>query len=280
LNSISTTHSTICGLSPCFPSYRYTGKERDNESNNDYFPARYYNSSMGRWLSPDWSAKAEPVPYAKLDNPQSLNLYAYVLNNPMTQFDPDGHWNCTGQNAFGSACQSMAAIHAANGQVLNNAGQLVAGKMNTVTLNLGGIHVSVQYKVYTVTEGAYKGKGAMDITATAQDCDKCRWAQLVNSYDGNGTHKDGGNGNSPLYPATEKWPNLYDTPGGQDRFTGTAMVGYLDTRMRSFSVLGAFTYGFTSNGPHGASMAPNPTAVSPIEPTKILQADSPGWVVQ
>lgn len=70
---------------------RCTGKERDAESGNDYFGARYYASSMGRWLSPDWSAKITPVPYAKLDNPQSLNLYAYVGNNPLTRFDPDGH---------------------------------------------------------------------------------------------------------------------------------------------------------------------------------------------
>jgi len=46
---------------------------------------------MGRWLSPDWSAKEDPVPYAKLDNPQSLNLYGYVLNNPLSQKDDDGH---------------------------------------------------------------------------------------------------------------------------------------------------------------------------------------------
>jgi len=71
--------------------YRYTGKERDTESDNDYFGARYYSSSMGRFMSPDWSAKAEPVPYAKMDNPQSLNLYSYVLNNPATNRDADGH---------------------------------------------------------------------------------------------------------------------------------------------------------------------------------------------
>jgi RHS repeat-associated protein len=70
---------------------RSTGKERDSESGNDYFGARYYSSAMGRFMSPDWSAKAEPVPYAKLDNPQSLNLYAYVLNNPLSHVDPDGH---------------------------------------------------------------------------------------------------------------------------------------------------------------------------------------------
>jgi RHS repeat-associated protein len=68
-----------------------TGKERDTESGNDYFLARYYNSATGRFLSPDWSAKVEPVPYAKLGDPQSLNLYSYVENNPMDRFDPDGH---------------------------------------------------------------------------------------------------------------------------------------------------------------------------------------------
>jgi hypothetical protein len=46
---------------------------------------------MGRFLSPDWSAKMEPVPYAKIENPQSLNLYSYVWNNPLSRNDPDGH---------------------------------------------------------------------------------------------------------------------------------------------------------------------------------------------
>lgn len=69
----------------------FTGKERDTETGNDYMFARYYNSATGRFLSPDWSVKVEPVPYSKLDDPQSLNLYAYVGNNPMDKVDPDGH---------------------------------------------------------------------------------------------------------------------------------------------------------------------------------------------
>ncbi len=71
--------------------YKFTGKERDTETGNDNFGARYYASVMGRFISPDWSAKVEPVPYAKLDNPQSLNLYTYVFNNPVTGVDLDGH---------------------------------------------------------------------------------------------------------------------------------------------------------------------------------------------
>jgi len=50
---------------------------------------------MGLFMSPDWSAKIEPVPYSKLDNPQSLNLYSYTLNNPLSNVDTDGH-ACSG----------------------------------------------------------------------------------------------------------------------------------------------------------------------------------------
>src|SRR6185312_1741111 len=71
--------------------YRFTGKERDSESNLDYFGARYYASSMGRWMSPDWAAKPTEVPYADFGDPESLNLYGYVRNNPLSHRDADGH---------------------------------------------------------------------------------------------------------------------------------------------------------------------------------------------
>jgi len=71
--------------------YKFTGKERDAESGLDFFGARFYSSAMGRWMSPDWADKPEPVPYADLSDPQSLNLYGYVRNNPMSKADADGH---------------------------------------------------------------------------------------------------------------------------------------------------------------------------------------------
>ena len=77
--------------------YKFTGKERDTESGNDYFGARYYASSMGRFMSPDPSQ----LYYADPKNPQSLNLYAYVLNNPLIYNDPTG-MDCTYTNADGS----------------------------------------------------------------------------------------------------------------------------------------------------------------------------------
>jgi RHS repeat-associated protein len=70
---------------------RCTGKERDTESGLDYFGARYYGNALGRFLTPDWSAKPVTIPYADLHDPQTLNLYGYVGNNPLSRRDADGH---------------------------------------------------------------------------------------------------------------------------------------------------------------------------------------------
>jgi len=68
--------------------YKFTGKER---AGLDDFDARFYSSPFGRFMTPDWEAKPTDVPYANFGNPQSLNLYSYVQNNPTTLGDPDGH---------------------------------------------------------------------------------------------------------------------------------------------------------------------------------------------
>src|SRR5712664_3124541 len=72
---------------------KFTLKERDNETGLDYFGARYYGSTQGRFVSPD------PLHFWMLDrkkqdqyisNPQRWNRYTYVLNNPLSRVDPDG----------------------------------------------------------------------------------------------------------------------------------------------------------------------------------------------
>jgi len=77
---------TPSGNCPDATEHHFTGKERDAESGNDYFGARYYASSMGRWMSPDTDFTLKRI----LPNPQKWNRYAYVLNNPLIMFDPDG----------------------------------------------------------------------------------------------------------------------------------------------------------------------------------------------
>jgi RHS repeat-associated protein len=71
---------------------RCTGKERDAESGLDNFGARYDSSTLGRFMTPDWAARPTTVPYANFGDPQSLNLYGYVRNDPVSQVDADGHF--------------------------------------------------------------------------------------------------------------------------------------------------------------------------------------------
>ncbi len=72
----------------------------------DYFGARYYSGAQGRFTSPDefpggivdpftgqQISQPGPLPYADITDPQTLNKYAYVRNNPLRYTDPDGH--CT-----------------------------------------------------------------------------------------------------------------------------------------------------------------------------------------
>jgi RHS repeat-associated protein len=83
---------------------QFTRKERDTETGLDYFLARYYSSTQGRFSSPDEftggpdelyyfvsDASDNPTFYADLRKPQSLNKYQYSYNNPLRYVDPDGH---------------------------------------------------------------------------------------------------------------------------------------------------------------------------------------------
>src|SRR5262249_38666512 len=68
-------------------------------------------SGLGRWISPDWSSTPSPVPFADLLNPQSLNLYAYVGNDPISKSDDTGHGDAmTGWNQ----CMHSDACRAAH----------------------------------------------------------------------------------------------------------------------------------------------------------------------
>jgi len=144
-------------------SSRYTGKERDAESGNDYFEARYYASSMGRFLSPDWAAKEEPVPYATFDDPQSLNLYSYVRNNPLTRADKDGHCAedlCVveggGAVVVGAAILGTAAFVGAAKYFSTDSGQR---SFSTFTSAAGdSIHTNVQ-KVENAVTGLFSKSG-------------------------------------------------------------------------------------------------------------------------
>ncbi len=72
-------------LNPLTPaeSKGYIGQRTDPESGLTYLQARYYDTSLGRFLQPDW--------WEVSNRGVGTNRYAYALNNPVNLSDPGGH---------------------------------------------------------------------------------------------------------------------------------------------------------------------------------------------
>jgi RHS repeat-associated protein len=68
------------GMTSADARYKFTGKERDLETNYDYFGARYYDARIARWLQVDPLAGKYPA----------WSPFNYVVGNPMTLIDPNG----------------------------------------------------------------------------------------------------------------------------------------------------------------------------------------------
>ncbi len=110
--------------------YKFTGKERDRdiESNYDYFGARYYDSRIGRW------GQVEPL----LDIYLSFSPYIYIFDNPTNIVDIDGRgpgggsikaepypydgggWGYVGTGiGIGGAAEIVQAIQAISSAIIN-----------------------------------------------------------------------------------------------------------------------------------------------------------------
>jgi RHS repeat-associated protein len=75
----STSYQAVRSQTETPKRYRYTGKERDEESGLYYHGARYYACWLGRWISADPSELRDGV-----------HVYRFVQNNPVMYFDPNG----------------------------------------------------------------------------------------------------------------------------------------------------------------------------------------------
>ena len=68
------------------PTPKFSGKERDSESQLDYFGARYYDKALYKFISVDPLVDGRRA----ISNPQLSNLYTFCRNNPVNYLDPDG----------------------------------------------------------------------------------------------------------------------------------------------------------------------------------------------
>ncbi len=96
--------------------YKFTEKERDTETNYDYFGARYYDSELGRWLQVD--------PLA--DKYLGWSPYNYTMNDPLGYIDPNGKeiWIVGERDEEGDAKSKYQYM---NGELYDEKGKIYKG---------------------------------------------------------------------------------------------------------------------------------------------------------
>jgi RHS repeat-associated protein len=132
--------------------YKFTGQERDTESGLDYFGARHYSSSIGRFMVPDPAGIIAQDP----TDPQSWNLYTYVLNNPLTFTDPLGLY-CAYLKNSGDKVESIDD-NSNSGECGDNGGYWIEGSYG------GGSWLNINLNAGTVTGLGYDSNGNAEIS--------------------------------------------------------------------------------------------------------------------
>jgi len=123
---------------PCYTSSTsglplFTGQLRDGESaagtdtGLDYFNARYFWATLGRFSSPD-----APLIDQDAMDPQSWNLYSYVRNNPLTFKDPSGQ-DCIYTHTLD---EEAGTVLIERGSCSQKGGTYVAGTIDSSSVNL------------------------------------------------------------------------------------------------------------------------------------------------
>ena len=126
--------------------YLYTGKEKDSESGLMYYGARYYNPGIGRFTQADSELQ-------NIYNPQLLNRYSYVANNPYKYADDSGNFITLPAAVIGAVAGGLI------GGGLSLGGQLISSggnfdKVSWSDVGLGAAVGAVAGGVAGLTGGA------------------------------------------------------------------------------------------------------------------------------
>jgi RHS repeat-associated protein len=206
--------------------YQFTGKERDSESGLDNFGARYNSSSVGRFMSPD------PIGGQKID-PQTLNKYSYVRNNPINFTDPTGLYTCKDDN---NKCQTKkdVAFEKSRQQDLKSKDKDVVRAANAYGDPTKDNHVSVGF-----ADLDKKGEGGVTTSTLGADDKGNLYAQsdvTINSkLSGTALDAAVGHEGSHVADAKDVVSSIAITEGGKNFQVGQDITRY-QSEQRAYAV--------------------------------------------
>jgi RHS repeat-associated protein len=145
----------------------FTGMNQDTHANVYDFPVREYGI-QGRWPSPDPAGTSS----MHLEDPQTLNRYAYVRNSPLAITDPDGEDFCDG---VGPPCMDMDASVPGSAAFTTGAGAWSVGaNINLPSSGGGDIQFgNTEFDALNAAakgatpDGVYEPQGVFSVSATA-----------------------------------------------------------------------------------------------------------------
>ncbi len=223
-------------------AFRYCGEYYDTESGTIYLRARYYDPSIGRFISRD------TVTGNNID-PLSLNLYTYCLNNPLNFVDENGHWPSLKKIVKAVATVAVAAV--AVTAIVATAGAAGAAVGVAAGMYLG-VSSATAVTISTVaTAGGYALAGAIGATALSDAGEELTGTNVIRD-------KLMG-GNQDLYNTVEA--GLY-----------TVGMGYVN--------LGADNYGLSSGRKNDAPVHGNSKASQKVQHGYEIYKNKNGDVVK
>jgi RHS repeat-associated protein len=133
--------------------FRYCGEYYDSGSGTYYLRARYYDPTIGRFLSED-------TYHGKPTDPLSLNLYTYCEGDPVNAWDPSGHMTNT-TVTDGPGKTPKVVIPGLGSVLLTNTQQITLGRLNNIIndhltiSDFSGVKAELQGKPIPKPGGGY-----------------------------------------------------------------------------------------------------------------------------
>jgi RHS repeat-associated protein len=183
--------------------YKFTGKERDDETSYDYFGVRYYDSRIGRWLQVDPLAE-------KYSN---ISSFVYCHNSPIIMFDPDGlgdYYSRDGRH-LGSDGKKDNLAYVATGvqmfDIKDETGNVIGQKPNFENAEELSVSNSVlnQYANTVAVESSGDREESFAIASTIKNLAAYKGKSILYTLEKDGIYGYGNGGSSTKYNGNKEY---------------------------------------------------------------------------